>query len=212
MAKRAAGSAGVFRPIVAWLRKGTRRDKGKNQAPPPPNPSPGAGQSRYPKQKPMLDKYKNETDPNNSIFPGQSVRRLTPEELEAHRVYLDHKGIMRNATDGERFDTSGATTVHNEGNAIFVMDGNGNIFASNYQASGQFHHSTLGNGNPVAAAGELSVTNGKVNFANSNSGHYQPQIDQMSNLNQEFKRHGINPPIFDNTGTIQLNDKKHGLM
>ncbi|WP_433870801.1 hypothetical protein [Saccharopolyspora sp. CA-218241] len=159
----------------------------------------------------MLDKYKDETSPNNSLFPGQSVRRLTPSELEAHRVYLDKKGTMRSANDGKPFDTKDGTSVHRDGRAIFTMDGNGNIYASKYQASGNFHHSTLGNGNPVASAGEMSVTNGKVNFATATSGHYQPQIDHMKNLNTEFNRHGINPPIYDYSGNIQMNNPKHNL-
>jgi hypothetical protein len=59
---------------------------------------------------------------------------------------------------GAPFDTSDASTVFSaEGRAIFVMDENGDFYASKSQQVGRFHHSSLAGGEPVAAAGEMKV-------------------------------------------------------
>ncbi|MFG1648614.1 hypothetical protein ACGFIE_01710 [Micromonospora sp. NPDC049275] len=146
---------------------------------------------RYPNTKAMLDKYRNEHLPGGH-FP-TAVRRLSPEELEQHRVFFDGDGVLRSARNGEPFDSSSAQTVFSGNDqAIFVMDRNGNLYASNYQRVGDFHHSTLGNGNPVAAAGELVVKDGRVQYATARSGHYQPDPSHMANLDAEFKRNGVN--------------------
>ncbi|MEJ2856865.1 MULTISPECIES: hypothetical protein [unclassified Saccharothrix] len=204
MARR-GGGAGIFKPILNWLRKGKRTGGGPG-GPPRPNRAPGTPgphtTPRYNRQKPMLDKYKHETDPNHPAnpFPGRSVRRLNDAEREAHRVFIDGQGNLRRARDGSLYDTQQGTSAWGGGRAIFVMDGRGNIYASNHHAPGQFHHSSLAGGHPVAAAGELSVSNGRVQYATAASGHYQPGPEHMANLAQEFGRNGIRPPIWDFRG------------
>lgn len=169
-----------------FVRKGPKKGGPGRRAVPGPHTT-----ERYPNTKPMLDKYRNEHLPGGH-FP-TAVRRLSPEELEQHRVFFDSNGVLRSARNGEPFDTSSAQTVFSgNGQAIFVMDRNGNMYASNYQRVGDFHHSTLGNGNPVAAAGELVVKDGKVQYATARSGHYQPDASHMANLNAEFRRNGVN--------------------
>jgi hypothetical protein len=155
--------------------------------------------------KPMLDRYRFETDgthPANPFRP-RAVNRLSDADRDAYRVYVDDNGIMRSAKDGAPFDTrTGATAHSGGGRAIFVMDEQGNIYASNYQEVGVFHHSTLGNGQPVAAAGELSVVDGRVQHVTAASGHYQPGPAQMQQFVNELGRNGIdNVPVYDFTGT-----------
>lgn len=171
------------------LRRFTRKGaKGGPKGPRVPGPH---TTPRYSNVKAMLDKYRNEHLPGGH-FP-TAVRRLSPEELEQHRVFFDSDGVLRSARNGEPFDTASAQTVFSgNGQAIFVMDRNGNLYASNYQRVGDFHHSTLGNGNPVAAAGELVVKDGRVQYATARSGHYQPDPSHMANLDAEFKRNGVN--------------------
>lgn len=169
-----------------FTRKGPRRGGPGRPGVPGPHTTP-----RYDNLKPMLKKYENEHLPGGH-FP-TAVRRLSPEELEQHRVFFDGNGVLRSARNGEPFDTSSAQTVFSgNGQAIFVMDRNGNLYASNYQKVGDFHHSTLGNGQPVAAAGELVVKDGMVQHATARSGHYQPEVSHMANLDAEFKRNGLN--------------------
>jgi RHS repeat-associated protein len=203
----------IPRKILNWFRKPFKKKPAETPAAPPPHtdpnpPPPPKSDGRYENnQRPMLDKYESETDPAKEPFPGQSVQRLNDQQREEHRVYIDGSGNMRNAKDGTLFDTSNATDIHHgsgDGRAIFTMDKHGNIYASNYQGAGDFHHSTLANGQPVAAAGELTVKNGNVTHVNNNSGHYQPQITHSENINNELKSHGINPPVYG-FGGMQLN-------
>jgi hypothetical protein len=59
-------------------------------------------------------------------------------------VVVGDDGLVRSARDGTVFDTQTATSLHTDegGRAIFVMDENGNLCASNHQEIELFHHST----------------------------------------------------------------------
>jgi hypothetical protein len=154
----------------------------------------------------MLDKYRYETDPTHpqNPFRPRAVRRLTDAEREQHRVYVDDAGTMRSARDDSIFDTRGSSTHWSGGGdrAIFVMDERGNIYASKYQAVGDFHHSTLASGRPVAGAGEMTVIDGRVQSLTSASGHYQPTPTHMRQVVDEIGRSGAgsNVPVFDFNG------------
>jgi len=58
--------------------------------------------------------------------------------------------------------------------ASFIMDKHGNIFIENEQLLGPFQHSSFTRGEPVAAAGNIRIDNGKIVFISNNSGHYAP--------------------------------------
>jgi hypothetical protein len=145
--------------------------------------------------KPMPDQFRYETDPNHpsNPFPGQSVRRLTPEELERHRVFVGEDGRIYQS-DGTPFDTRGSNTAwggQNSDRAIFVMDEHGNICASKYQEVGVFHHSTLSNGGPVAGAGELRVENGTLVGITDQSGHYLPERSMTQRVMETLEGQGV---------------------
>jgi hypothetical protein len=144
--------------------------------------------------KPMIDEFRYETDPSHPLNRrGWAVRRLDPAEQEQYRVVVGDDGLVRQASDGSLFDTQAATSLHSDegGRAIFVMDENGNLYASNHQEIGLFHHSTLGNGRPAAAAGEIRVVNGRIDHLTAASGHYRPGAAQMQQLTNELGRHGV---------------------
>lgn len=120
----------------------------------------------------LLDKYHGEHLPGNDAF-GTPVRYLSPIERQDYKLHVVEDGLLGDV-DGELFDTPADRSVHSaDPRAIFVMERHGEIFASNHQAVGQFHHSSF-LGGPVAAAGELGVTDGTVHLVSNNSGHYQP--------------------------------------
>lgn len=160
--------------------------------------------------KPMLDRYRYETVPGHPRNPFNhvdgAVRRLDEQEREAYRIVVDDDGLLRRASDGSLFDTRDAVSLHSpEGRAIFVMDRRGNLYASNDQELGVFHHSTLGNGQPVAAAGELKVVDGRLEHATAASGHYQPGREQMAQLAEELRGHGLRDiPVYAFDGTTPL--------
>jgi len=123
-----------------------------------------------------------------------AVRYLDDAGREQHRLFVDADGNLRRASDNSLFDTSTANTVwggDDGGRAIFVMDRDGNLYASNYQARGDFHHSSMLAGGEVAGAGEIRVDNGKIVDMTDKSGHYQPSADLNDNALDELRRQGL---------------------
>lgn len=187
---------GIFEKAKALLKRGRSSKGAKSPVRPPAAgfkpPVPHTGQ-RY-QGKPLLDRYKYETDPNREPWIGSSVRRLSEAEREQHRVFVGEDGLLRSAHDGRVFDTSDAKTLHSGsagGRAIFVQDEAGNLYVSKYQKLAEFHHSTLSNGQPVAAAGEISVVNGRLDHVTAGSGHYQPRAPEMRQFVTEMERQGV---------------------
>lgn len=97
-------------------------------------------------------------------------------------------------TRGELFDTTTAESLHvGGGHAIFVMDANGNIYASTAHIFGEFHHSSLLAGQPVAGAGELVVEKGVVLEITRASGRYRPSEALANQVLTQLKKYGIQP-------------------
>ncbi|HEY7222056.1 MAG TPA: hypothetical protein VH561_00305 [Micromonosporaceae bacterium] len=83
-------------------------------------------------------------------------------ERELFRVFVADGRLWR-ADTGTPYDTTrGATLRPGPPRAIFVMDRQANIFASLVETIGEFHHTSLASGGPVAAAGELVVRRGTL--------------------------------------------------
>ena len=129
----------------------------------------------------LLPRYAGEDIPGNKVWRNQTVTycRTSAErarfKLEVRDVEVGGKREARIFdSQGRPFDTRTAATWDGSGKAMFVMDANGELYASTYQAAGVFHHSSLAGGQPVAAAGELTVVNGKLVAISNRSGHYLP--------------------------------------
>jgi hypothetical protein len=129
---------------------------------------------RFPDTKPMDPQFSNENIPEKSPWgPGRAVKYLDATQREQLRLTV-RNGLLYDA-NGNLFDTrSGGTLWSGEGRAIFVVDENGNIYASTFQQAGFFHHSSILAGRPVAGAGELQVVDGRLELISDNSGHYTP--------------------------------------
>lgn len=134
-------------------------------APPPDDPPQFEGRE-------LRDTYHGEQ--HGGVF-DTPVRYLDEVEREDYKLHVDDDGLMRTSS-GRLFDTTHAGSLWHPqgGRAIFVMDQHGDIFASKHQIEGRFHHSSFLGGEPVGAAGELGVKDGKVQLISNNSGHYQP--------------------------------------
>lgn len=96
----------------------------------------------------------------------------------------------------ELFDTSEADYGHTGRNAIFVMDPVGRIYASNKHPVFLLHHSSMLAGNPVAAAGELSVIQGVIKKASSCSGHYRQSIVLTKQIKPALRRVGYEDDFY----------------
>jgi hypothetical protein len=83
-------------------------------------------------------------------------------ESEWFRVFVSDRRLWR-ADTGLAFDTrDGATLRPGPPRAIFVLDNQANLYASLIETVGEFHHSSLLSGQPVAAAGEIVARRGTV--------------------------------------------------
>jgi hypothetical protein len=83
--------------------------------------------------------------------------------------------------NGEPFDTTKYTTEFSgPGWAIYVLSPSPlyNFYVGNH-IMGTEHHSSLLAGGKVAAAGELKVSNGKLEIITAKSGHYKPTLDMF---------------------------------
>lgn len=124
---------------------------------------------------PLPEHWRGEDDPPevNRIWGRRQVVYLDADQRERFRIF-SRDGLLYDRR-GDLFDTSeGNSLWSDEGRAIFVMDQYGNFYASTEHAPGWFHHSSFLAGGPVAGAGELEVTQGRLVALSDQSGHYRP--------------------------------------
>jgi hypothetical protein len=122
---------------------------------------------------PMHPTFVGEHLPGNAIWSGSPVKYLDTNEREAFKLSFRFGRIID--AEGKVFDTtSSRTLLSNFRRAIFVMDQDGNFFASKFHSVGRFHHSSFLAGAPVAAAGEIEVRKGELVTISDRSGHYLP--------------------------------------
>ena len=134
--------------------------------------------------------FEGEEVPGNKVWGGTHVVYLSDEALAEHRLAID-RGVIRDAR-GERFDTADASTHWSgKGRAIFVMDADGRLYASKRHIVGQFHQSSLGQGRPVAGAGELEVRDGLLIALTDHSSHYCPPRRYTEQVLRELGERGV---------------------
>lgn len=146
---------------------------------------------KYSITKSLLPKYKGEEIPGNSVWPGKTVQYLSESQRARFKLTVSD-GKLYDAR-GRLFDTSDAQSLHTEDDprAIFVMDHDGNIYASKSHVVGEFHHSSFLAGGDVAGAGELKVSNGILKLVSDGSGHYQPTLDMTRQVARELQSRGV---------------------
>ena len=143
--------------------------------------------------KDLLPAFRGENIPGNrnSPFHPDVVEYFSSEQREAHRLFV-RDGRLYGAADAKPFDTSEAKTHWSGyGRAIFVMDRDGNLYASLEQDVGRVHHSSLLAGDSVAGAGEIEVRDGTLTLMSRKSGHYRPTIENIQQVWMELERQGL---------------------
>jgi hypothetical protein len=122
---------------------------------------------------------------------GTKVHYLSETERFDYLITIKNGKLID--SKGGLFDTSDASSVFagGNGNAIYVMDECGNIFASKSQVVGKFHHSSFLAGEPVAAAGEISVKDGIIDSVTRRSGHYMPDAKHLQQFVAELEEQNI---------------------
>jgi hypothetical protein len=128
--------------------------------------------------------------PGNAVWGGSAVKYLDENERNALKLTFRFGRILD--ADGQIFDTTGTRALDsNSRRAIFVMDEQGNFFASKFHLVGRFHHSSFLAGAPVAAAGEIEVRKGQLIAISDRSGHYLPRRQFTKQALDELKTRGI---------------------
>ncbi|HAW91787.1 MAG: type IV secretion protein Rhs [Rheinheimera sp.] len=163
----------------------------------------------------LLPGYNGENDLDNCM------RWNKPNVVE----YLDEKqklkfelevsnGLLVNKISGQPFDTGEAISIW--GGAIFVMEADGRIYASNYQEREIFHHSSLASGGAVASAGTLQVIDGLLTEVSNKSGHYETTQKHNNQFFKELENRGMKNDFLDKvkrTGYrkdgFSMNEKTH---
>lgn len=127
-----------------------------------------------------------------------SVTYLNAEQRQQFKLTVKDGKIFD--AEGKPFDTRNGKTAcfgGGAGKAIFVMDHDGNLYASNYHAPGKFHHSSFLAGQPVAGAGEITVHNGEIQSLTRNSGHYRPSAAQLEQVAHNLSSQGLSNFVVD---------------
>jgi hypothetical protein len=144
------------------------------------------------KIKEMNEFFKGEEIPNNpnNWLKGKSTVKYFNEAERAELLLTVKDGKLYN-TRGELSDTTDASTIWSGPNrAIYVMDENGNFYASE-QIRGKIHHSSILAGEPVAGAGEIEVSQGVLQYINRGSGHYETTPEMLQQTVNELRAKGL---------------------
>jgi hypothetical protein len=140
-----------------------------------------------------VDKYWKYTAKSNATGrgPRKKWRVDYMKTPEARAQYAITPGPVWKQADGKTFDTGGMVSkAGGPGFAIFVMDGDGRVYAGQHRV-GLFHHSSFLGGAEVAAAGELKVENGKLKEVTAKSGHYEPTPKHTRQLLAVLHEHNV---------------------
>jgi hypothetical protein len=129
--------------------------------------------------------YVTEHLPDNKIWPfGSQVDYLSEGERLAYKLEFRNGKIY--SANGALFDTRGPN-----GTAIFVMDGDGNVYASTDFEISKFHHSSFLAGGDVASAGHMTVHDGQLQLITNQSGHYKPSSTLNEQVIKVLNHYGI---------------------
>jgi hypothetical protein len=80
--------------------------------------------------------------------------------------------------------------VVNDGIGIYVVDAAGRLYMSK-EIRGVVHHSTFFAGQPVAFAGLIRISSGRLKYIDLESGHYAPGPEMHAQLIAYLKDMGI---------------------
>ena len=121
-----------------------------------------------------------------------AVRYLSPEQRAAYRVFV-RDGLLCSAEDGGLIDTRAGVCLSTDsiGRAIFVMDAHGNIYATTREDVAHLRHSSLLAGQPVAAAGEMVVRDGRLLALTGRCPQYDIGPDNLNRVLQQLREDGL---------------------
>ncbi len=124
-------------------------------------------------------------------LPGHRVTYFNDEDRENARLTIRDGRLYD--VNGKLFDSAldGSFWSQGEERSIFVMDGKGNLYASDAQEVGRLHHSSFLAGQPVAGAGEITVRSGEIEYMSDRSGHYTPPGECLDQVREYLRKEGV---------------------
>jgi hypothetical protein len=116
---------------------------------------------------------------------GRLVQYDDQAAQERSLVLVGGSKLFRNDDKSTPVDTKQSSTFHSGlGAEIFVVGMGNDIHMASHKI-GKFHHSSLLGGATVSMAGEMQVTDGRIDWVSNKSGHYSPTVVQL----QQFLHH-----------------------
>lgn len=116
---------------------------------------------------------------------GMGVTYLDGEERAQFRLEI-HNGLL--CKNGKPFDSSKKIAHGKKGYVAFTLNSNGELSAFKHLGGVRdkkdrlLVHSSMNEGAPVLAAGEMEIKKGKLVNINTFSGHYQPSLYSLSHF------------------------------
>ncbi|WP_278264973.1 hypothetical protein [Nocardia sp. AG03] len=140
---------------------------------------------------PLRPEFHGEHLPGNAIWPGSQVEYLDHDTRQTFRLH-GYNGLLHDHR-GAPFDTTEAHTLWTPtgGRAIFVMDHNGTLYSAPSHTLGRFHPSSLLAGAPVAAAGEIAASAGRVLLISDHGRHYRPRRTYTRQVLDSLRRQSL---------------------
>jgi peptidoglycan hydrolase-like protein with peptidoglycan-binding domain len=145
--------------------------------------------------------------PDNDVWRGKARDHTyyPGDDADQYGYEMDEDGnFFRYAEDGSReyLDTTGITTKAGMAGSksermIYTMDGEGDFRLADPRAEEQarpgerFHHSSLGDGQAVAGAGEMKIRDGQVEAVSDRSGHYTPDMAMTQQVGEALEDGGV---------------------
>ncbi|MBV72037.1 MAG: hypothetical protein CMH52_11980 [Myxococcales bacterium] len=119
-----------------------------------------------------------------------TVRYVTdPNERAAMKLYV-RDGLLTDQ-NGDSLDPATDKFPDRDGLAIFVMDRQQQIYVSFDHVQNKFHHSSILAGQPVLAAGDMTIVQGKLLELTNSSGHYRPGPKTLELVMMRLKEMGV---------------------
>jgi hypothetical protein len=130
----------------------------------------------------------------NISVPSVENRLVEYDDAEAQQstlVNISGGKLLRNDGMNTPVDTSESVTFNKgKGWEIYVMSPTGEIHMAS-QKIGKYQHSSLLAGAPTAAAGQIRVVNGKIEWLDNKSGHYKPGPKQVVQILHQLEKAGV---------------------
>ncbi len=168
----------------------------------------------------MLGTYDGE-ETTGSGLGNKQLRTIyfSSKERKLFKVKIGSSGVIKDAS-GSSLSVDDALYVMSSSGSIYVVNKSiakgAGIRVGRRRQKGQslkkalvyvLHHSSFYAGEPVAAAGHISIRDGELVELNNNSGHYRPRTKHLCQVVNQLKSQGVKTKgVVDNIDDADYSD------